>query len=784
MNALTIQANDEPAPCEALTAMQWCDLLGITPQAFRKRVSEFTRGVVSEGDRLVVRQVFSHDVLPEDYRLILEALREKHGARSFAALLAMKRVETRKWEAPKDWLQYKPGTRLRAEQRHAMMQVYFRALNAGMSKGEAVRLAQNEFFRITRKTICTKQVSRVAKQVEERGGELAPIEAYCDEKECPHIAKRLHVPEEFIAALKSKVCEPGVRLFSAAVRFYELEWANHREVPGLGRAQPGEAFPYAIGQLRKFAPSKASREMAGRGKFSAKANGLLPALPVGSKNLRLRERIVFDDKRLDIVALDDATGRPVTLTLYIAMDEATRQILGYILREDGAVRQTDVEALTAFVLRVCGFAGARAGYATILKFERGTVAISPERERLLGMMFPGQIAIERTKMIGGGNTPGDFQQTPSGNFFGKGKLESFMATLDRYTAHIAGQRGNVYRNQPLMLGDLLTTAETIGSKNYKPKRTMIEEAVECAQMARAVYFCETGSLESSAHEASRATGVKAPLLYTSEVNLAVQSVIAYYNAERGHRREGFLDMPMVEDGRLRQVRESSNDKAARLDHDLRMEGRALSRISEADTCVLLHKCRRVTVKPNGAKVRIGGVERLYWHPSSLAIAAAQQSSLAEKEYLALYNPEDPRELYLLHNPPSSVPASADALPHGCEPHFFEALPMHEIAEANDPAALAKRARDVASNHARIGAETTRNLLPFVRDEAERREKNIQLTEPLRAMTRVLGDEGEKRDEPVSAIAADMHAALTRAQQRADAAEARAAAVDPLEGVEY
>ena len=44
---------------------------------------------------------------------------------------------------------------------------------------------------------------------------------------------RLAVPEEFVAALKSKVLEPGVRLWSAAVRFFEIEWLAGRVVPGL-----------------------------------------------------------------------------------------------------------------------------------------------------------------------------------------------------------------------------------------------------------------------------------------------------------------------------------------------------------------------------------------------------------------------------------------------------------------------------------------------------------------------------------------------------------------------
>lgn len=764
---------------EALTAPQWVELLGITPQAFRRRCTEFRRDVVTVGSRQVVRQLFSFGSLPPDYRQQLTTLREKHVAPNFTELLSMRSVEIRKWEPVKDWLDYKPTVRKRAEDRHAMMEVWYTALNAGRPKIEANRLARHAFENRTAKSISDKQVYRIAKLIDERGGEFAPLEAYCDDKECPHIGARLHVPEEFLAAVKSKAMEPGVRLWSAAIRFFELEWQNGRPVPGLGRPERGQAFPYSADQLRKFAPSKAAREQAGRGKFRAKVAGLLPALPLASQALRLRERIVFDDKRLDLTGKDDLTGRPVELTLYIAMDEGTRQILGYLLREAGAVRQTDVEALTAFILRVCGMAGKSAGYATTLKFERGTVAISPARERLLKMLYPGQLEISRTTMVGGHNTPGDFAQSASGNFFGKGKLESFMATLDRYTAHLAGQRGNVYRNQPLMLGDLLATPEQLASPQYKLKGSMIEEAVLAAQTAQAVHWERTGTLPG-AYEASRATGSEGPLLFVSEVHAAVQAVIAYYNAERGHRREGFLDLPMVQaSGALHYVRESSNDKATRLERELAAQGRTLCRISEADAATLLHKCKPVTVRPSGARVRINGVERLYWHESSLAIDAAQQSTLGEKTYLALYNPEDPRELYLLHNPPGHFPPSADALPAGVEPHFFEALPYYAPAESNDEAAKARQAARVASNHSKISHEITRNIVPFLAANTERRERNTELAEPLRAAVSVLRDAEAHREElPPTSLSTELQSTRngeqSRAAQQADAAPAYAA----------
>lgn len=745
-------------------------LLGVTHQTFRGRCREFRREMVQIDGKVVPRQLFDFASLPADYQASLQALLEKQHAPTFQSLLEMRRVETRKWEPSKKWLDYKPTVRKRAEDRHAMLQVWYASQNAGMTKTESNRRARNEFERITGRSISDKQVYRWVATIDERGGEFAPIEAYCDEKECPHQAARLNVPEEFLAAAKSKALEPGVLAWSAAIRFFELEWANGRAVPGIGSpSAPGQPFPYTAQQLRKYAPSKAARMQAGRGKFAAKSNGLLAALPVGSAALGLRQRIVFDDKRLDIVALRDLDGAKVEVMLYIAMDESTRQILGYLLREQGGVRQTDVEALTAFVLRVCGFGGTAAGYPTTLKFERGTVAISEARQRLLEMMFPGQLIISRTAMVGGHNAAGDYSQSPTGNFFGKAKLESFMATLDRFTAHIPGQRGNVYRNTPLMLGDLLLSAERMASPQYKRTGSMLEDAIQSGQLAQAVHFVQTGALPG-AFEASKATGIKGPLLYVSELNMAIQAAIAYYNAQRGHRREGYLEMPMVQpDGRLIHVRESANDKAARLERELAAMGRSLTRISEADAAVLLHKVRKITVKANGALVRINGRERRYWSESSVAIAQAQKSTLGEKEFLALYNPEDPRELYLLHNPVSHYQANAEALQHGDEPHFFEALPLMVNAEITDEVAMAQRAQRVAAANSRVGAEIVRDIVPFLAAKAERQERSTELAEPLRAAVAVLRDESAKHELPPTALASELQAEVvgepTRLSQR-------------------
>ncbi len=756
MSVATDKVSGQETPCEALSAPQWCRLLSRAPQTFRDRC------LPSGAQEASGLQLFAFDALPADYRAELEKLRLDHATPNFSALLARMDAAALGWQPPKPWAKYKPSVRQRATVKRDALAVWYAARRNKKSKKEAWELVRAEFDRITGKTVGARQVRRWIETIEARGGEFAPLAAYCDEKEVPHIAARLTPPEELIVALQSKVHEPGVGEWSAAVRHFQLAWVAGADVPGLGRAQAGEPFPFTAKQLQKFCPSKAARVHGSRGKFAAKAVGLLPAPPISRRNVRLRERIVFDDKRLDIVALDDATGLPVTLVGCFMMDEATSQILGYILRPDGGLRQNDVEGLTAFFLRVVGFAGTRAGYATTLKFERGQVAISPDREALIYGMFPGQFIVSRTSMIGG-HGPGGFKAEPSGNFFGKGRLESFYRTFDHYFRHVRGQRGNVHSTTPLMLGDLLTTPEKIAHQNYKLKGTMIEEAVLCGQAAMQMHWRETGEVNSIA--AVEATGIVLPLLHTREIHAALQAAILFYNAERGHRREGFNDIAVTTaDGGVRWVTESANDKAARLHAELAAQGRCLTTISAADATVLLHRCKRVTVKPSGARVRIDRQERVYWHPDSLAVAAAQRSSLGEKVFLALFNPDDPRELYLLHNAPGSFPPAAAELPSGQEPHFFEALPLYEAPDANDEAALARRAKSVAANVGRVMVELQRNVIPFDAEQTARRERNLEITKPMREAVTVLREQMVKGEQPATAVG-EAFAASDRTEAR-------------------
>lgn len=783
----SVPANPTPLE-EALRPSEWAALLDLSPrrvQQIIQRSAVPTQLVGCPGGTTNI-VAFAH--LPEAWRVELDALRVEHYCRTFADLLTVGARWVPKVEVgPGDMTAHNYAY---AQSMKAALTEFFAALDARQSVAEAYEIAIRRWeaearsrnpelqraresvpkkerakYRPLKATYGWRQIENIRQRVEAAGGiRRATLQAYALQKQVPHVGARVDAPEELIAELKCRATRFGE--WNQAVRTIQIDWQEGRAVPGVGRAEhPGEEFPIKRATLDKYKPSAAARVLGSRGKFKAKADGWLPAPLLGTRTLRLRERIVYDDKRIDGAFLDDHTGDPVELVAYFAMDESTRQILGYILRETGAVRQTDVEALCAFIMRTAGIAGHCAGYPTTHKYERGCVAISPARQEFLEAIFPGEVIISRTTMIGGKTGPGQHAQKASGNFFGKGKLEAFNGALDHYLLHLPGQRGNVYQNQPAMLGDLLLTPQKMTHPNYKPTGSAIEEAVLCAQSARTLAFVQTGEM-LPAHQASEATGVTPNLLYVSQANAAIQTMIAWWNSERGHRREGFEQIAIVKaDGSRELVTESPNDKAARLEAALRAQGRGLQRISEADMVMLLHKVKRVTVKPSGAKVRIGGADRIYWSGSSKAVAAAQASALQEKTYLALYNPEDATDLYLLENCPSHLSKTATELPGGEKPIFFERLPLYTPAE--DDAARVARAEQVQRNHSRVAFEHNRNIQPFVADETARRERNLSIGEPLAKAVTALRAEAEER--AASETAASLQVVPeTRAAQRASA----------------
>lgn len=796
MNALAESIAPAP-PVESLTASQWSKMLGITTRAFNLRR-------IAQWDLLAVRggltKHYPFDALPADYRSILEERRRQLRCLRFADLLDVQTTE--RWQPEKHIKQMPVFTQVKAEKVRDVLAVYFGALDQGMTEVNANTKARAMWLQVFGETCNEKTIRRRAAKVEARGGpELARIEAYADGKSVPHhkakLVRKLDIPDEFIRAFKSKCLEPGVLLVSAAYRHFVIDWAEGREVPGFGsainfRAESGDRevpagretrhssaripFPLTVDQCRSFAPPRAAMLQAGRGKFAAKAEGALATMVTTSANLRRCERYLFDDTRINIACLDDVHGKPIELKSYWAMEESSRQIVGYVVRQAGDMRASDTDALVSRVLRTCGLAAPGAGYVTTLKFERGTVACSPARQVYLESMFPGQIKISRTSMIGGQNAPGDFRQENSGNFWGKGKIESWMRTLAFFCQHLKGQRGGTYAKQPAMLGSAGLDRKT-GTLRFAAG-TQIDEAVLTAQAARALAMLESrgNDLSPEARLAQEAFKIENPLYYESEVRAALAQVVAYYNARRGHRMEGFRTIAFEKSGGgLDHVTESPNDKALRLERELEAIGKAPQRISPADACALMLRARRVTCRANGVTLKIDGKAYRFWDPNSLAVAEAQRLATLEKDYIALLDRDVPHEIYLLRNSASEHPQRREFNFTGTA-QYFEALPLAEASDVTDPASMARGMEATRSNHNRITREIVRDIAPYLSEQEARRSHTANTVESL---CRVMGvQRAEQRRTALSSALSDNVSEArsatrdprTRAEQQPTAAE--------------
>jgi hypothetical protein len=734
---------------EALPARAWATMLGITPKALH------LRKVVSCGqclNRGGLTKLFAFSALPNDYQEALETKRRELRCLRFADLLdSVNNARSGQQQAPaKAITEHTEFEQEKAYQVKDVLTVYFSALEQGMAEIDANTKARAMWLQIFGEPCNERTIRRRAKRVEEMGGpEFARIEAYADRKsgvahEKARLLHRLDFPLDFISAFKTACLRTG--MISAAYRDFDIEWKAGRPIPGFGAPKKvGSEFPLTLEQIRnaKIAPTRAAMIQHSRGKFAAKTSGAVPLMWTASSQLRRCERYIFDDTRIDIAALDDVTGDPITLKSYWCMEEASRQIVGFTIMKGRNASQADVDALTARVLRTSGIAAPGAGYKTRLKYEKGATACSPARKRFLEAMFPGQIEISDTDMIGGRNAAGDFTQDNSGNFFGKGKIESFMRTLAYFCRHIEGQRGGHYRLQPAALG-IAGEDRTKGSLVIThTKGTMADESTILAKAARALTVIESRGTDLSpeARLAAKAFDIQTPLHFESDVREAIALAIAYYNQFwTEHRMEGFLDVPVAkENGGRKWRKESPSEKARRLELDLEAIGKSPVRISPADACALLYKAQHVTVKPDGVVIRIDGVAHRFWRADSIACYEAQRLATLEKDYIALFDREWPQEIYLLRNTPSHFPGRKKSFELALNTaQFLECLPLSEAPQVNDPVAMSRHRAEVQHQQNRTAREVARDIEPQLRDVTATRESN--LSKIIRITTTVGGDQ--------------------------------------------
>ena len=722
-----------------LTANEWAQLLGVTKKAFTLRRVPHARMVARAGG---LTKVYPFSDLPADYQRQLEEQRRRQGCWSYADLLNVRAVETR-WEPAKEIGTLPPASQEKATRVREVMSVYFAASEAGMTLSGANQRARAKWVEVFGEECNEKTIRRWADKIEARGGpQFAPLEAYADNKSVPHerarLATKLEISPDLIAEFKCRCVdnEAGSVHISGAVRSLMLDWQNGRPIPGLGLApHKGAAFPFTYHQLRPFAPALAVRRLGTHGKAAA----LREAIPHGKQTaafLRRMELVVMDDSRIDIIGTDDLTGRPVELKSYWLMDVGSRRIEGFLLREAGAIKGHDVDALLARVFRSTGIAAPGCGYVTTVRFERGAVACTPAKETFLRSAFPGQVHIDRTGVDGGRNFAGDHVQDSSGRWMDKAHIESFMRTLAYFIEHVPGQRGGSYARQPAALG-LRGRDHATGSLLYN-RGSQIHDAALLQGAERAMALCE-GDLEAriaatvDRHEWANGRLKVSSLKPVSWILDALKEFVAYYNSRTDHRMEGFRRVEFLgEKGELRVRMESPNERAAWLDEaaaELCGRESCLDRISPSAVSQLLLRARRVVVRRNGVLLDCAPYKGMrFWREGSAACREAGLLTTGEKEFVALVDEDalrqcEPtsqpytREIYLLGN-------TLEAFRAGERAQFIEALPLYDPGDLTDPQDLARALDGVKREERRLSAELVRDSAPALAERLANAQDNV------------------------------------------------------------
>lgn len=711
---------------EALTAREWAELLGLTDRSVRlamEQVQPETRFV-----RGGLAKVYRFADLPPFYRAKLETLRAKHVASSYSSLISMRHVETR-WVPDRAWMSYPEATRDRALKKKAVAQVYFAALDNGRQKQEANLLARAEWLRQFGEPGSFNSIRRLEALVETRGGiDFAPLEAYCDGKSTPHVmARRQHklgIPEELIAEFKARTVQEGMEHISSAFRSLELDWNAGRAVAGLGRREGARPFPYKLSQFRAFAASTAARRQGSHGKARARREAL-PAMRTSTANLRRAELYLLDDSRLDIIATDDLTGRPVECRLYWMIDVGPRRIEGFVLREMGHIKANDVDTLVTRVLRSSGLAALGAGYKTRVKFEGGTVSCSPARKSLLLGSWPAQLEIDSTSMDGGKNHPGAPVQSGSGHWMGKAHIESFMRTVSFFLEHLPGQRGGTFRRQPAQLG-LQGRDRESGYLNYH-LGSSLHEAALLEYGNRALEWIETGEVASAPEGGVHLRRLKVSALHpVSWIQHAIQEFIAYYNGRTDHRMEGFdrIEYKDPETGAKKWRMESPHERALALDRQA-----PTVRIPASDAAFLLtHDAKPKTVRAGGSSpgltMDIAPWKGLrFWHEGSKACHEASLLATTEKQYTVVYD----REAIRLWTPESDYTPEVHLLteaPGKPGSRWLETLPLASYGDRTDAESMAAELEKVKRAEKRHTAELVRAAAPALARRTAEAQENI------------------------------------------------------------
>jgi len=340
---------------------------------------------------------------------------------------------------------------------------------------------------------------------------------------------RARIPGKLIAELQRRSTIPGVPNISVAIKALRDDWKAGESIPGLGTWQewwlgkhpqlemPPHApdFPYSERTLYRAKPSKRERALGNKGIAAFKA--LSPFVSLNYSNLRKCELYTLDDVRLDIVCIDEFSGKAIEVVIYVMMEVASRSIVAYILKPAARIEQKDVDELLAYGLQAYGIGD---GYTTHIKFERGSVACSKAAQQTLEAASEGAIRIHRTSVNAGIRWIGAPKDKASGHAAGKAVIESFNRKLHLMLMRLPGQRGNKFENQPANLGYEGPDKITPGSL-----------ADDCQKLA---HF----QIVANSDRTAPRLRLILSMLYLRQLDLAVREAIKVYNNEPGHDFQG------------------------------------------------------------------------------------------------------------------------------------------------------------------------------------------------------------------------------------------------------
>jgi hypothetical protein len=299
------------------------------------------------------------------------------------------------------------------------------------------------------------------------------------------------------------------------------DFSARRHLPGVDYSQfpVGAEFPWSYRTVVRKKPAKALRLMGNVGGSAAKAASAYVSM--NYTRLRKGEMYTLDDVRLDILCIDERTGKPIRVVCYILMEVGSRALVAYIMKPAASIRQEDVDELLALGLQTRGF-GIGVGYKTHILFEQGTVACSEATQQCLETMTASDdgsgIEVRRTGMIKNIRWIGSPADKAKGNACGKGVIESFNRWLHFALLNLPGQRGNNWANAPENLG-------YEGPDNFTPG-SLAAETKKLAEFR----------IEAGKH--GQRTDLKLGMLYFMQLHAAVREAIHRHNTETGHAYRG------------------------------------------------------------------------------------------------------------------------------------------------------------------------------------------------------------------------------------------------------